>query len=242
MPWFPRIGNWDRIVSNLWKYKTMKKMIRILFGLLALIALIFAAGAFFYGTKTVHDLLGDNTKLKVAISTLTQEAQIGYAKVVHQETRDGKRFNTIRFIETARGNPLETVLEKEYEIEGDIIHFDALIVTFPSQSVMDGRERSLYLWRRVHGEYQAPADGFSIEEAGSEPARYAGLLDRLRLKDRQTFWTAIWELANDPEALEQHGIKAIYGNAVYSKLRPGLIYVFKISPTGQIIPETLPDL
>jgi hypothetical protein len=62
------------------------------------------------------------------------------------------------------------------------------------------------------------------------------------MKDRQTFWAAIWDLANDPEALQQHGIKAIYGNAVYKKLKPGLIYVFKISPTGQLIPETVPDL
>ncbi|MGE4490020.1 MAG: hypothetical protein AB7E95_10805 [Kiritimatiellales bacterium] len=64
----------------------------------------------------------------------------------------------------------------------------------------------------------------------------------LRVKDQKTFWSAIWDLANDPEALQQHGIKVIYGNAVYRKLRPGLVYVFKISPTGQLIPETVPDL
>ena len=145
-------------------------------------------------------------------------------------------------METARGNPLKTVLQKEYEIEGDIIHFDALIVTFSSQAVMDGKERSLYLWRRVYGENQAPSTGFAIEEQGAEPARYAGLLSRLRLKDQQAFWSAIWDLANDPDALQQHGIKAIYGNAVYKKLKPGLIYVFKISPTGQLTPETVPDL
>ena len=220
----------------------MKKVIRTVFGLLALIAFIFAAGALFYGTKSIHDLLGENKQLKQAIVTLTQEDQIGYAKVVRQQTLDGKLYSTIRFVETARENPLKTVLEKEYEIEGDIIHFDALIVTFSSQAVIDGKERSLYLWRRVYGETQSPADGFSIEEQGAEPARYASLLSRLRLKDRLTFWTAIWDLANDPEALEQHGIKAIYGNAVYKKLRPGLIYVFKISPTGQLIPETVPDL
>jgi hypothetical protein len=220
----------------------MKKLIRTVFGLLALIAVIFISGTLFYGTKTVHDLLGENKKLKQAISTLTQEDQIGYAKVVRQKTIDGKLYSTIRFVETARGNPLKTVLEKEYEIEGDIIHFDALIVTFSSQAVIDGKERSLYLWRRVYGETQSPADGFSIEKQGAEPARYAGLLARLRMKDRQTFWAAIWDLANDPEALQQHGIKAIYGNAVYKKLKPGLIYVFKISPTGQLIPETVPDL
>jgi len=107
---------------------------------------------------------------------------------------------------------------------------------------MDGKERSLYLWRRIYGEKQPPAGGFAIEEQGAEPARYAGLLARLRLKDRQTFWTAIWDLANDPEALQQHGIKAIYGNAVYKKLQPDLICVFKISPTGQLFLETVPDL
>ncbi|MDD3277031.1 MAG: hypothetical protein PHP93_08290 [Kiritimatiellales bacterium] len=220
----------------------MKKLIRTIFGLLALIAFIFVAGALFYGTKTVHDLLGENKQLKQAIVTLTQEDQIGYAKVVRQKTIDGKLYSTVRFVETARGNPLQTVLEKEYEIEGDIIHFDALIVTFSSQAVIDGKERSLYLWRRVYGETQSPADGFPIEEQGAEPARYAGLLSRLRMKDRAMFWNAIWDLANDPEALQQHGIKAIYGNAVYKKLKPGLIYVFKISPTGQLIPETVPDL
>jgi hypothetical protein len=220
----------------------MKKAIRILFGLLALVIVIFISGTLFYGTKTLHDLLGENKKLKAAIATLTQEDQIGCAKVLKQETRDGKLYTTLRFIETARGNPLETVLQKEVEIEGDIVHFDALIVTFSSQSVIDGKERSLYLWRRVYGDTQAPADGFAIEEQGAEPARYAGLLSRLRMKDQKTFWSAIWDLANNPEALQQHGIKAIYGNAVYKKLRPGLIYVFKISPTGQLIPETVPDL
>ncbi len=220
----------------------MKKLIRTIFGLLALVAVVYLAGALFYGAKTVHDLLGENKKLKQSLATLTHEDQIGYAKVLKQETRAGKLYSTIRFVETARGNPLETVLQKEYEIEGDIIHFDALIVTFPGQAVMDGKERSIYLWRRIYGEKQPPAGGFAIEEQGAEPARYAGLLARLRMKDRQTFWTAIWDLANDPEALQQHGIKAIYGNAVYKKLQPDLICVFKISPTGQLFLETVPDL
>ncbi len=220
----------------------MKKIIRTLFTLLTLVILALAAGALFYGTKTLHDLLSENKHLKQAITTLTQEEQIGYAKVLRQETRDGKRFTTLRFVETARGNPLETVLEKEYEIEGDIIHFDALIVTFSSQAVMDGKERSLYLWRRVYGETQSPAEGYSIEELGVAPARYNTLLNRLHMKEQSMFWMAIWDLANDSEALQQHGIKAVYGNAVYKKLRPGLIYVFKISPTGQLYPETVPDL
>ncbi len=220
----------------------MKKIIRTGFGLLALIAVIFISGTLFYGTRTVHDLLTENKRIRQAIATLTREDQIGYAKVLRQEVRDGSLFTTIRFVETARGDQLVKVLEKEVEIEGDTVHFDALIVTFSDQAVMDGRERSLYLWRRIYSENQQPAEGVPIEEEGAEPARYAGLLSRLHLRDRELFWSAVWDLANDPEALRQHGIKAVYGNAVYKKMRPGLIYVFKISPSGQVVPETVPDL
>ena len=56
------------------------------------------------------------------------------------------------------------------------------------------------------------------------------------------FWTAIWDLANDPDKLRSDGIEAILGTAIYTSLRPGLIYVFKISSTGQRSPEVIPDI
>jgi len=220
----------------------MKRIFTFITTSLVLVVLALVGGTLFYGTKTVHDLLGDNQKLKAAISSLVQEDQIGFAKVVRQETRDGKLYTTLRFVETARGDMLRKVLEKEYEIEGDVVHFDTLIVTFSDQAVMDGKARSLYLWRRVYGEHQSPSDGFPIETPGTNPERYAGLLRELKLPERQMFWEAIWDLANDPEALRDLGIKAIYGNAVYKRLRPGLIYVFKIGADGQVYPETVLDM
>jgi hypothetical protein len=220
----------------------MKRILPFITTSLTLVVLAFVGGSLFYGTKTVHDLLGDNQKLKAAISSLVQEDQIGFAKVIRQETRDGKLFTTLRFVETARGDMTRKVLEKEYEIEGDVVHFDTLVVTFSDQAVMDGKARSLYLWRRIYGEHQSPADGFPIETPGTNPERYAGLLHELKLPERQLFWSAIWDLANDPEALHDHGIKAIYGNAVYKRLRPGLIYVFKIGADGQVYPETVLDM
>ena len=220
----------------------MKRILQFITTALTLTVLAYVGGALFYGTQTVHELLGDNQKLKAAVTSLTHESQIGFAKVLRQEERDGKLFTTLRFVETARDDQLKIVLEKEYEIEGDIVHFDTLIVTFSDQAVMDGTSRSLYLWRRVYGEHMSPADGFDIETPGTHPERYAGLLRDLKLPQQQMFWEAIWELANNPEALREHGIKAIYGNAVYKRLRPGLIYVFKIGADGQVYPETVPDM
>ena len=220
----------------------MKRIFQFITTVLTLVVLAFVGAALFYGTKTVHDLLGDNKKLKSAITSLTHEDQIGFAKVLKQEERDGTLFTTLKFVETARGDILTTVLEKEYEIEGDIIHFDSLIVTFSDQAVMDGKARSLYLWRRVYGEHMSPSEGFPIETPGTFPERYSGLLRDLNVSDQRMFWKAIWELANDPDALRQHGIKAIYGNAVYKRLRPGLIYVFKIGADGHVYPETVLDM
>lgn len=221
---------------------TMKLFFKLLMGAMVLVLLALAGGTVFYGTRTLHDLFAKNEKLQAALSSLSHEDQIGFAKVLKQETRDGTLFTTVRFVETARGDLLNRVLEREYEIEGDVIHFDALVVSFDDMAVMEGKARSLYLWRRVYGETMSPAEGFPIETPGTHPERYAELLRELRMSDQVMFWDAIWSLADDPEALEEHGIKAIYGNAVYKRLRPGLIYVFKIGTDGQLYPETVPDL
>jgi hypothetical protein len=208
----------------------------------AIVGLAYLARGPYKAVATIHELLAENKQLKQAITNLSSEDQIGYAKVIAQETRDGELFTTIRFVETARNDKLKKILEKEYTVTGDIVHFDALIVKFGSKMVMDGKMRALYLWRRVYGEQMTPQEGFAIEQPGTEPQRYKDLLQLLPAEHRQMFWSHIWELANDPEKLKQYDIDAIYGNAVYSKLRQGLIYVFKINSTGQVYPEIVPDI
>jgi hypothetical protein len=196
----------------------------------------------YQAVATIQELLDQNRTLKQAITNLSSESQIGYAKVIDQDCRDGELFTTLKFVETARDDKTKKILEKEFTIAGDIVHFDALIVKFGSKMVMDGRTRALYLWRRIYGEKMTPQQGFPIEEPGTEPQRYRDLLKELPIKQREMFWSSIWDLANDPEKLAAHDIEAIYGNVVYSKLRPGLIYVFKINSTGQVYPEVVPDI
>jgi hypothetical protein len=231
----------------------MKLIRRVAFYIMALAclaAIAYVGRGWFYGAATIRELLTENKQLKQAITNLTLEDQIGYAKVISQwrepspsgENRDGKLFTNVRFVETARGDNLKKVLEKNYTVEGDIVHFDALIVKFGDKIVIDGKEKALYLWRRVYGENTAPENGLTIEEPGREPQRYKDLLELLPTKESSLFWTNIWELANNSDKLREYDIKAVYGNVVYSKLRKGLIYVFKISPTGQLYPEAVPDM
>jgi hypothetical protein len=206
------------------------------------IGLVYVGRAVYEGTATIRQLLTENKQLKQAITNLTAEEQIGYAKVVRQETRDGKLFTTLRFVETDRDDKLRKILEKEYTIEGDIVHFDALIVKFGSQMVLDGKARAMYLWRRVYGEKMSPEQGFAIEQLGQEPARYEDMLKLLPVQYRKLFWEHIWDLADNPESLRQYGIEAVYGNAVYTRLRLGVIYVFQITSSGQVYPQVVPEL
>jgi hypothetical protein len=213
-----------------------------------MVVLVIAAvgGFFLWRTMTVNQnieqLLTENRHLKEAITNLNEETQIGYAKVLSQEKRDGKIYTKLLFVETDRQDPLKRVLEKEYEIEGDVVHFDALVVKFDNRVVMDGTERSMYLWRRVYGETMQPEDGYPIEETGRVAQRYADICNKLSLQNKQLFWKEIWALSNNPQALAAVGVRAIYGNVVYHKLKPSLIYVFKISGTGNLYPEIVPDL
>jgi hypothetical protein len=229
----------------------MKSVVKVIARLpIAAITIMFAIAALFVsvgvyrGGSVLHNLFAENKQLKQALTNLTDEGKIGYAKVLSQQTDESGNIisTTLKFVETARDNELQTVLEKQYTVKGDIVHFDALIIKFGNKMVMDGKKRSLYLWRRVYGEQMNPQDGFAIEEPGAEPQRYRELLRELPLKDREFFWSSIWELANDPYQLAQYDIEAIYGNVTYTKLKKGLVYVFRITATGQVYPEVIPEI
>jgi hypothetical protein len=220
----------------------MKKLFFILFA-----TVILAGGGVFLwrwtaSHRTIQRLLAENRQLQEAIANLAFEQQIGYAKVLEQGLKDGRLFTKILFVQTAPEEPSLQILRKEVETEGDVAHFDILIVRFSNQLVMDGRERAIGLWRRVYGENMRPADGISLEQEGVEPAQYANICRMLSSRDRRLFWQEIWSLSNQPKRLESLGISAVYGNAVYRQMRPGLIYVFKLSSTGAFWAEVIPDL
>jgi hypothetical protein len=216
------------------------KIVGTLIGLSAVVTAAILGLSFYFSSSSIHSLLTENHALNKAITNLTQETQIGYA-TVESKTKDalGQVSQRIRFVQTAEGNPKEIVDEQIFTITGEVVHFDALIVKFTDEYVKDGKERALYLWRRIYGEQTAPEQGAPIQTPGQAPERYHAISQTLKLNDRNTFWEAVWGLANDPTRLSQYGIQAVFGNAVYTKMEPGKVYLFKIGATGQIYPEVM---
>ncbi len=218
---------------------------RLLFGLfvLSVLGVAFVLGrAFYLSNRTIFDLLRESETLRNAIANLTTESEIGMAKVVNQMEANGTTLTEILFVVSDRDDPDNRLLEKRFTIEGDVVHFDALIVRFDEELVKDGRERALYLWRRIYGERTPPEQGKLIEEPGTQPKRYAEIFKLVPEREGEMFWSEIWALANNPDRLKEAGITAVYGNVLYQKLEPGRVYIFKIKNTGDSYVETMMDL
>ena len=214
------------------------KWIGSLMVLAALVTASILGISFYHSTASIHKLLTENHQLNKAVRNLTQEEQIGYATLQSQSRNDlGELESVVRFVQTAADNPQTTVSEQLFVVRGDIIYFDALIVKFTNEYVKDGTERALYLWRRIYGETTTPANGVAIEIPGTAPERYYTITESLHLKNRDIFWEAIWELANEPTRLSDYGVQAVFGNAIYTRMQPGKVYIFKISASGQIYPD-----
>lgn len=215
-----------------------KRSGKILFKLIPFAVLLIAgavAYTYYLSTSSIQQLLTENKALSEAITNLTTESQIGYATLQSQSTdADGYLSSQIRFVQTDPENPKLIVSEQLFTIPSDIIHFDALIVKFTDEFVKSGKEKALFLWRRIYGENTPPSKGESIEIPGTAPERYYVITKALRIKDRDIFWQAIWDLANEPAYLSQYGIKAVFGNAIYTRILTDRVYYFKINPSGQI--------
>ena len=57
-------------------------LIAYIVGAICLVIIAYLGRGFYYGAKTIHELLAENKHLKKAITNLTREEQIGYAKVI----------------------------------------------------------------------------------------------------------------------------------------------------------------
>lgn len=196
----------------------------------------------FQHDPTLHELLTENRQMRSALANLRHEEQVGYAKVLNQERRGGRLFTQLLLVQTDPADPAKRLAEYTYQVEGDVVHFDAIIVRFDQRLVESGEQKALILWRRVYGDFQKPSEGFPISVPGEIPERYAALLQEVGKKNEGIFWDGIWDLAHNPDALKQYGISATYGNAVYTQMRPGLIYALKSNAGGQVYPEIYPDL
>lgn len=214
---------------------------RILTGNVVLVLLLIVVIAAIIVGLRVVDIWQEKERLRQALVNITAEEVIGYAKVL--SVGPGTKVR-IRFVECDRADRLKFINDRTVELDGNQVFCDLLIVKYQPELVMDGKERAMYLWRRVYTDSMSPKDGIQINEFGRRAPRYGDISQKLGFSaaNEAKFWTDVWNLADDASKLASKGVTAINGNAVYRDFRQGRIYKLKLSATGAPTIDFDPDL
>jgi hypothetical protein len=175
-------------------------------------------------------------ELRVRLALLKIDHRVARIEVVSQEELPGdppRTVTTVRFIELDQeGNPVGT--EQEVTIEGKRLYLESLVIKFEDDYVEAGeflRGTSLCLFKRVFSERVAPDDGTEIDSRSQHPDRYMDG-DSEDEMFRAELWQKFWDYANDPQAAEEKGVRAIHGEAPFMEVRPGRSYRVELRASG----------
>ncbi len=92
--------------------------------------------------------------------------------------------------------------------------------------------KALLLFRRIFTDRRRPADGDVLDREGQMPQSYAA--ERAPTAFERELWARFWELANDPEAARQRGVRPLHGEAVSTRLRKDRTYTITLRSTGEL--------
>ena len=169
------------------------------------------------------------------LEAFTRVAQV----VVHEQGVDeetGVLKTTLKFVEFDRqGEPLPP---RFFTVEGDVAYFDALVMQFEREYVERGealRGKSIHLFRRIFGEFQAPEQGWPIDKGANK----WGVPDPYRVSDELTafeleLWQDFWKYAVDPVAAKEKGVRVVQGEAVYTRFVKENLYTLTLEHDGGI--------
>jgi hypothetical protein len=130
---------------------------------------------------------------------------------------------------------------RELTLAGDDVYFDTLVIKFGEEFVETGdalRGRALLLFRRIFTDREHPAAGQVLDREGQAPLAYAS--EHAETAFERRLWTRFWQLANDPAEAAWQGVRALHGDAVSVKLKPGSVYAVTIRTTGELTIQPVP--
>ncbi|MFT7670685.1 MAG: hypothetical protein ACI8X5_003396 [Planctomycetota bacterium] len=175
-------------------------------------------------------------ELQLRLALLKIDHRVARIEVVSQgPSADDptKMQTTVRFIEFDEEGK-QVGAEQEITIEGKRLYLESLVIKFDDDYVEAGeflRGTSLCLFNRVFSESVAPIDGVEIDQRSGHPHPYSGGDSKDEMFQAE-LWEKFWEYANDPEAANEKGVRAIHGEAPFMEVRPGRSYKVELRSSG----------
>lgn len=169
---------------------------------------------------------------KEAIVRLTRQQRRAELKVLAVEDRQGVPYTKLCFTELDDGGrPIGD--GRTFNVEGQVVYIDALIVKFNDKLVIDGhaeRGHPLLLFRRAFGEKQSPESGYMLDEVSHVPHGYR--TDKPMPEWEKKLWADFWKVARHPE--DYAGVRSAHGKAPYTRVEPGRTYVVTLRADGEM--------
>ncbi len=172
-------------------------------------------------------------RLSTAVRFLKVDRRLAKLKVldktVNPET--GRSEMLLEFVEVNdSGEPIDKA--KQFKLEGDKVYIAYWVVKFKDVFVEEGspdRSTSICQFERIFGEYLEPSKGYLIDKPGSRPNAYGrGAVSEFE----QDIWSKFWDLAKDKEKASELGIRAMHGEAVYTRVDKGKTYQVTLRASG----------
>ena len=182
----------------------------------------------------IEELEAKKRALEETIARLKQSTRRAQVYVLDQGSDEKGKWTQFRFVElTPDGQPLNA--GRTLKLPGDEIYFDAMVIKFDDKFVEQGdklKGQALLLFRRIFSNKLKPDDGEILDKNGEMPEVYAAKNAPTKLE--QDLWTNFWKLANDPESAKKFGVRALQGDAPYTKLEKDRFYIIELRATGEL--------
>ncbi|NLV32547.1 MAG: hypothetical protein GXY47_15500 [Acidobacteria bacterium] len=176
-----------------------------------------------------------NQRLETYLRLLRFTERRARIEVLGQRLDDaGVPVTTIRFTEIdGAGNPV--TVAREFTLAGREVYIDTLTIRFEDHFVEQGdplKGRALMLFRRIFTSGMRPEEGHVLDREGLPPEVYA---ERNAVTGfEKELWGRFWELAGDEDLAAGSGVRAIHGDAPYTRMEPGRVYHVTLRSTGEV--------
>src|SRR5581483_1224115 len=199
-----------------------------------------AAGIYYYEHQfstdhRIAELQQQKHELEEVVKRLEGVRRVAKVLVTDQWVENGVQKTKLLWVEYGRDGQ-STLDAKEFVIDGNEAHFDALLIKFSDGFLEKGdalRGQSIALFTRVYGRNQSPADGFPIDEPGHIPDVYK-VADPAVYAFEQDLWNNFWRLYDDPNYRHEKGVDIATGQSPWGTFSPGYVYKIEVGTLGGV--------
>lgn len=176
-------------------------------------------------------------RVETALKLMKVDRRVASIKILEmgEDEESEEPFMKVEFTELGRdGKPV--CAPRTFNLRGDELYVNSLVVKFEDKYVEQAevlRGTSLCVFRSIYGDIDGPNGGKSLDRDGIANGSIYGDGDEMSDFEKK-IWEDFWDIANDEDRQDEMGIRAIHGEAPYTKVKPGMTYRVELRSSGGV--------